>query len=485
MTAVRMDTAPIRVLIVDDTPDIRMLLRFTLERDPGFTVVAEAGNGRDAQLRAQEELPDVVLLDLAMPVMDGLAALPGLRQILPNAAIIVLSGFDADRMTQRALDAGADGYLQKGASPSRIIEYLRSVSPERPAEASFPRDPRPHVVPVETVAPGTLEAIEAGLRLAPYGVVMLRAGQDETVIEALNDAAARMLHISGQVRNRPLVEVSEGLALVLDQHAAAVSANRPVETELHSATGTMEVTFRSMGELIACYLTERPAGDEGARMRQALATVAHEIRNPVIVLQGVAEALASDGIDDSPEQRMHMVGAIARQALVLDRVTSDLLGAAQAKRGKLEVDVQPVRLDSVINASIHGVPGLGDVAVVGAAGAVVMGDAVRLQQVLANLLSNAMKYGRPQIRIRVEERSEHVRISVEDEGPGVPLEFQPLLFTEFARAADHQYSSGTGLGLYVVRSLIEAQGGVVNYEGQPGAGAVFTLTLRRGDLHAG
>ena len=105
-----------------------------------------------------------------------------------------------------------------------------------------------------------------------------------------------------------------------------------------------------------------------------------------------------------------------------------------------------------------------------------MADPVRLQQVLANLLSNAVKYGCPPISIRIEPTHQLVRISVEDRGKGVPPDFRPLLFTEFARAPDSA-GSGTGLGLYVVRSLVEAQGGVVDYEDHPESGAVFTVTL--------
>ncbi|WP_183095056.1 ATP-binding protein [Nocardioides stalactiti] len=479
MSAVPMTDDRVRVLIVDDTPDIRLLLRMSLERYPAFRVVGEAGNGLEAHARAREEPPDVVLLDLAMPVMDGLAALPGLRRIVPRATIIVLSGFGADRMAERALSAGADGYLQKGASPTTIVEYVsalvseRSVVPLSLGQRRRAEGPVAEGVEGEKVAADASGVLDAALRLAPYGVVVLRLERDRTVVVDANPAAVRMLGATGAIDDRPLGEVDESFASLVERHRAALSANRAVDVELTAGATPLEVRLRGEGGLIACYLDDRPAGREGALLRQALATVAHEIRNPVVVLQGIAETL---GLDQSPDRRAQLTGAIARQARVLERVTADLLGAAQARHGKLEVQVEPVRLADVITHSVQGVPNLDDVDVIGDAAVRVMADPLRLQQILANLLVNAVKYGAPPIAIRLEPLADQVRISVEDRGPGVPAAFRPLLFTEFARAAQTT-SRGTGLGLYVVRSLVEAQGGQVDHEDHPENGSIFRVTL--------
>ena len=130
------DADPVRVVLVDDTVDLRDLLRFALTRH-GFEVVGEAGDGREGIEVVARLLPDVVLLDLSMPVMDGLEALPHMRKACPAAKIVVLSGFGAAEMTRRAVAAGADGYLQKGAPISRIIQYVREVT-SLPMESSEP-----------------------------------------------------------------------------------------------------------------------------------------------------------------------------------------------------------------------------------------------------------------------------------------------------------------------------------------------------------
>ena len=103
-----------RVLIADDVSDLRMLLRITLERSDGFDVVAEARDGLEAVEQARVHQPDLVILDLSMPNLDGLEALPLIRQAAPDARVVVLSGFDADRMASAAMAAGAVAYLEKG-----------------------------------------------------------------------------------------------------------------------------------------------------------------------------------------------------------------------------------------------------------------------------------------------------------------------------------------------------------------------------------
>src|SRR3954466_14423985 len=147
-------SATVSAVVVDDTPDIRMLLTLTLEMDGDIKVVGEAGDGREGVAMAAGLQPDVGLIALAMPVMDGLEALPLIRKACPQTRVVVLSGFEADAMAQRALDAGAAGYLQKGLPVSEILDYVRRLTgldgnghapaklPPHPMTASAPARPR-------------------------------------------------------------------------------------------------------------------------------------------------------------------------------------------------------------------------------------------------------------------------------------------------------------------------------------------------------
>ena len=113
---------PIRAVVIDDTRDIRDLLSMVLTRS-GMEVVGEAGDGQAGVEVVRAERPDVVLLDLAMPIMDGVEALPIIRELVPDARIIVLSAF-AGAVKEQVLDWGADGYLEKGTPLKKVVAYI-------------------------------------------------------------------------------------------------------------------------------------------------------------------------------------------------------------------------------------------------------------------------------------------------------------------------------------------------------------------------
>lgn len=116
-----------RIVIVDDTADMRLLMRVLLDRYDGFTIVGEAENGLEAIELAHIHQPDVVLLDLAMPEMDGLEALPRIKRAAPGAEVIALSTFHADQMAAAAVGAGATAYVRKGAPPEEIVRIIAAA----------------------------------------------------------------------------------------------------------------------------------------------------------------------------------------------------------------------------------------------------------------------------------------------------------------------------------------------------------------------
>ena len=113
-----------RVLVVDDSEDVRFLLSVKLSGMAGVEVVGQAADGEDAVRQATDLQPDLVLLDLSMPRMDGLQALPLIREAVPGVRVVVLSGFDDGVMADRAVEAGASRYVEKGTALHRLGEVI-------------------------------------------------------------------------------------------------------------------------------------------------------------------------------------------------------------------------------------------------------------------------------------------------------------------------------------------------------------------------
>ncbi|MED7952895.1 MULTISPECIES: response regulator transcription factor [unclassified Streptomyces] len=118
---------PIKVLIADDQPLVRRGLALILSPDPGFDVVAEAENGEQAVALAHRHRPHVVVMDIRMPVLDGVAATERLSRELPECRVLALSTFDMDEYVVAALRAGACGFLPKDISPEELLSAVRTV----------------------------------------------------------------------------------------------------------------------------------------------------------------------------------------------------------------------------------------------------------------------------------------------------------------------------------------------------------------------
>lgn len=118
----------VRVLLVDDQALFREALNTLLSVQPGLEVVGEAGNGEEALQMAHSLNPDVILMDLQMPILDGVAATKRLRAELPQVQVIVLTTFDDDEFVFEGLRAGAIGYLLKDAPSQKLIEAIQSAS---------------------------------------------------------------------------------------------------------------------------------------------------------------------------------------------------------------------------------------------------------------------------------------------------------------------------------------------------------------------
>jgi len=126
------DERKIRVFLVDDVRELRVLTKLELEEDARIEVVGEAPNGREGVAGVVETQPDIVLLDLSMPTMDGLEAIPLMREKAPDARLVVFSGHQAGRVSLEALNQGASRYINKASDFETIRSVVREVAEYEP-----------------------------------------------------------------------------------------------------------------------------------------------------------------------------------------------------------------------------------------------------------------------------------------------------------------------------------------------------------------
>lgn len=220
-----------------------------------------------------------------------------------------------------------------------------------------------------------------------------------------------------------------------------------------------------------------------------VSTVSHELRSPLTVIKASASTLESSIDEELPQElERQLLGAITRQSDRLLRMINDLLDAARLEAGhELRIDVAEHDLVSVLDEMVsdyrHSGELDGHVLEFEAEDSVpsLPFDRERVQQIVANLISNAVKYSPDggTVRVSVEHQNGFAVVSVSDEGIGIPEEDLPRLFGRYHRCdtVHHREIKGTGLGLYITRALVEAHGGWIKAESELGKGSTFRFGL--------
>lgn len=310
-------------------------------------------------------------------------------------------------------------------------------------------------------------------------------------------------------------EADERLALTLAGQLAVAYENARLYAEArnHAAELLVEVTERKQAEeekerLLVSEKAARLEAEEAQRLSakllireenaraeaeaanrlkdEFLATVSHELRTPLNSILGWAQLMRTGTLDEQASARALMT--IERSTKSLAQIIDDLLDVSRIITGKLRLDVRPVRLDLVVEAALEAIRPATDAknidlgvsldADVGA----VSGDSSRLQQIVWNLLSNAIKFtpsgGR--VSVKLERVASRARITVSDSGEGINTSFLPHVFDRFSQA-DSSFTrmhGGLGLGLAIVRHLVELHGGSVSADSLgEGEGATFSVSF--------
>ncbi len=278
------------------------------------------------------------------------------------------------------------------------------------------------------------------------------------------------------------VEVSVTISPIQNVDGRVIGASKILRdiTDLRRLTREREEMLRN----------EQAARLEAERVSRVkdefLATVSHELRTPLSAILGWAQLLRDASLP--PEQGRRGLETIERNARLQGQLIEDLLDMSSIITGKIRLDIQTVDLPAVIAQAVETVrpaaeaKGLRLNVVLDPKAGPVLGDPNRLQQVMWNLLANAVKFSRRGGRTQVflQRVESHVEIEVSDDGEGIAGDFLPHLFDRFSQAdaSTTRHHGGLGLGLAIVRHLVELHGGTVRASSLgKGQGASFVVSL--------
>lgn len=308
----------VRVVLVDDTPSLRMLTRLTLD-GTGFDVVGEAGDGQAGVELVTDLQPDLVLLDLAMPVMDGLEAMPLMRAAAPTTRIVIVSGFDRRAMEEQVVEAGADGYLQKGSSPEVLVEALRRLFPAvREPVVPVPRAEPVAPAPADDELARRLATLEEDMEQLLY-VVSHDLAEPVHVVKGFAERLARRAHTEEEGEFCEfIVDAADRMQQLLDDLLDyARSGRSEMPTELLDCRRLVDNVLAGLGSAIA-----RSGG------RVVVEQLPREVVTSRLVLTQVLHNLIANGLKFAVPGRLPLVrvSAAVTGGAVTFRVADNGLG---------------------------------------------------------------------------------------------------------------------------------------------------------------
>lgn len=298
---------------------------------------------------------------------------------------------------------------------------------------------------------------------------------------------------------RPVAELSHTAAEITRRRDYTLRARAFSEDEIGQLTTAFnEMVGRMQAELTA---RERAQAEREAllvELRQALhardeflSIASHELRTPLSALSLQAGALrrAAERAADAgmPAASVHQrATAMVKQGERLERLVAGLLDVSRIMMGKVTLHPERIDLPGLIRETIDGLASgpapLASPIALQAEPVEIFADRLRVEQVVTNLLTNAVKYGESKpIEVTVQKDHASARVTVRDHGMGIASEDIERIFQRFERAVSERHFGGLGLGLWIVRQVLDAMGGTVSVESWPGEGSLFTIELPLGE----
>ncbi len=527
----------LRILLVDDSPILVETLTDILSRQ-GYQIES-CGDGESgwdrlvAGVERRAHLPDLLLLDLNMPGVDGLTLLRRIRAderfaLLP---VVILTAQDDFDIRLEALEAGANDYLPKPVYTVELLARVKAILDWKLAERLQQRRME-HLIEAGRVILSTLD-LDSVLKRVMRIVIVEMGVEGASVWLRESDGGLKCRAASGistehllGVRMKP----GRGIAGWAMQHKQSVFVPdvqadprfyRKVDEQIGFRTrgliavpllvrgvgiGVLEVvnkkrdTFSSADSVwLEALAPLAAAAIANARLFQTLQqrtvqlqarneeldafahTVAHDLKTPLSSIVGFAGMLEENYGEMSEDGLRHHLHVVARNGRKMGRIIDELLLLAGVR--KMEVEVEPLDMESIVAEAVQRLAGLIEESqaevILPDTWPVALGYAPWVEEVWANYLSNGIKYGGQPPRVELGATVQldgMARFWIRDNGPGLAPEAQARLFVPFTRL-DQVRAKGHGLGLSIVRRIVEKLGGQVGVESEVGRGSVFAFTL--------
>jgi signal transduction histidine kinase len=474
-------------------------VRTRLLHDAGFEVL-EAATAAETLRQAGDARPHVVLLDVRLPDLDGYEVCRRLKADSVTVTIPVLHLSGANRAAgahARGLDAGADGFLVEPVAPEVLLATVRSVARARTVEEAVRMAARQWQLTFDAITDGVCVLDRDGRLLRSNAVFGGLVGDGEVL------TGRDGLAIVGRVLRQPAAALRGLLApehRQVREFLVGTHWRQLVSEAVRDEGGRLEGTL-----LVLTDISERKRVDtmkaELLRMEQQarlsaeasnrakdefLAVLSHELRTPLTAVLGWIRMLAATELDHAA--RAHAIEVIERNTRLQAQIVEDLLDVSRIISGKMTLDIGDVVPATVVEAAVDGLRGVAaakgirlELTVDPRLG-VVRGDTGRLQQVFSNLVSNAVKFTPNDgwVGVTAEPERGGLRVAVTDNGRGVDPSLLPYVFEPFRQAegAGRRTHAGLGLGLAIVRHLVELHGGRVDAASPGlGSGATFSVWL--------
>lgn len=474
-----------KILVVDDEKRIRDSCQTVLTSE-GYAVACAESGSQGLHMIGQEYF-DIILLDLMMPHMSGLEILPEIKEDHPDTVVIVITGYSTVEHSIEAMKAGAFDFIPKPFSPkklkvvvSKAIEHMRALK-DIAQEKSRMR--------------GLINRLSAGV---------LATDNRKRVVLA-NPAFRNMMHYSGKhFIGQPIESFIEN-PMLLDMIARALTMDTDAATELteeillnHGDAENEEIVLNvrcapikdrigsTLGTITVLHdITVLKKMDQ--MKSDFVSLVSHEIRSPMnsvlMQLKVILDGLAGD---ITPKQQ-EMLTRASLKIRSLVEMASDLLDLAKIESGLISLEKESIQFNELlreqvkfhsdaarakkINLLFDPSPNLPSV----------QANLRNMEEVISNLITNAINYT-PEggdIRLSATIENGYLCIVVADTGWGIPEKDLKRVFTRFYRVKNEKtrYITGTGLGLPIVKSIVEAHHGSIHVESTLDKGSAFSVYI--------